>query len=303
LRFSVALRAPWFWDEGYVVEAAQSLSHAQRAQVSGLWEDGFFPLSTSILAPLTAAPWWRGAGQGRAAGCAGLGLAAAGSGDLVVGLVGLAFGRARFGIWRGGHLRGHVLQRGPWWPAFYHHLAVAFLLAALLEGLALFQEPRPKAGTLARASLWSGLAVAVAYWLWWLPVTWAALLLWKRPQGWAKALPWLALAPACVLGLALARTRPAPPGACAVCLGPAMFPRRRTGGVLESHRADLMACPFWPWPVGSGLAARLKRGAWLWLALLGRWPHWSRYASAGTSAASPIPSNWRRPWRPWARPG
>ena len=57
LRLGVALRAPWFWDEGYVVEAAQGLSHGQRPQVSGLWEDGFFPLSTSQLAPLSAAPF------------------------------------------------------------------------------------------------------------------------------------------------------------------------------------------------------------------------------------------------------
>ncbi|MGH7441458.1 MAG: hypothetical protein ACREKE_02165, partial [bacterium] len=62
-RIHVALTAPWYWDEGYVAELAHALGSFARPHVGGLWEDGFLPLSTSVLAPLSAmpfacAPWW-----------------------------------------------------------------------------------------------------------------------------------------------------------------------------------------------------------------------------------------------------
>ena len=271
LRLNVALRAPWFWDEGYVVEAAQSLSHGQRPQVSGLWEDGFFPLSTSVLAPLTAAPLLALAPAKHAMLAARVwALLLQGLAMVLLAWLGSRLRSPGLGLGAAAIYAGMSYSVAHGGRAFYHHLAVVFLLAALLEGLALFDKERTKAGSLARASLWSGLAAAVAYWLWWLPAVWAGLLLWKRPQGWAKALPWVALAPLAVLGLALAQdwdgawwSLRSLAWASQVAAPQGMLAQLKAAG------ANFKGLPFLAVGLlGTVWAAWQLRGAWAWLGLL-----------------------------------
>lgn len=196
-RLWVALSAPWYWDEGYMAELARALGSLRRPQLGALWQDGFFPLSTSILAPLSAAPfanspWW--------SAMTGVRLWAVLLEALALVLVAtLAAKKAAprrallaaafyaflpFAVQHGGR-------------AFYHHLAVVFVLLTLAGGQDIFDEDRQ--GHWTATSLCAGLAVATCYWLWWLPLTWAALLAAKRPAGWVRALPWMALAPTAAL--------------------------------------------------------------------------------------------------------
>jgi hypothetical protein len=152
--------------------------------------------------------------------------------------------------------------------AFYHHLAVVLLLAALLESLELFSgEPRPAA--LARASLWSGLAAAVAYWLWCVPLVWGLLLLWKRPQGWVRALPWLLLPPLAVVAAGVA---PDPAGAAwsvRSLLWTSTLAAPKGWSFFSAAYADLKGLPFLVAGLAGVLAAAWRlRGAWAWLALL-----------------------------------
>ncbi|HXB97978.1 MAG TPA: hypothetical protein VNZ54_07985 [bacterium] len=269
LRLSVALRAPWFWDEGYVVEAAQCLSHGERPQVSGMWEDGFFPLSTSVLAPASAAPLLAMASGPDAMLAARIwavllqGLAMVLLAWLGLRLAGPGLGLAAAGIYA---VMSFSVAHGG--RAFYHHLAVVFLLAALLEGLGLFEDnPGPTA--LARASLWSGLAAAVAYWLWCVPLVWVGLLLWKRPPGWAKALPWVALAPLVVLVTAVA---PDPAGAAwsvRSLLWTSGLAAPQGWAFFTAAFADLKGLPFLVAGLAGMVAAAWRgRGAWPWLALI-----------------------------------
>jgi len=269
LRLSVALRAPWFWDEGYVVEAAQDLSHGERPQVSGLWEDGFFPLSTSQLAPLSAAPLLALAPSQDALLAARIwalllqGLAIALLAWLGLRLGGPALGLAAAALYA--CMSFSVAHGG---RAFYHHLAVVLMLAALLDGLEIFgADPRPAA--LARASLWSGLAAAVAYWLWCLPLVWGLLLLWKRPRGWARALPWLALPPLAVVAAGVA---PDPAGAAwslRSLLWTSTLAAPKGWSFFTAAYADLKGLPFLLAGLAGMLAAAWRlRGAWAWLALL-----------------------------------
>jgi hypothetical protein len=270
LRLAVALRAPWFWDEGYMVEAAQSVAHAHRPQVSGLWEDGFFPLSTSVLAPLSAAPLLAlvpgpdamTAARVWAVLLEGLVL-------LLLARLGLRLGGPALGLAAAGlyALMPYAVEHGG--RCFYHHLAVVFLMAALADGLDLFQEARP--ASLIRASLWSGLAAAGAYWLWWLPLLWGALLIWRRPRAWGKALLWAAAAP---LGILVVNVAPDPAGAwwsIRSLLGASTTDSPKgLGALIQAAAADLGRLPFLTAGLlGMGAAAwSARRGAWVWLATL-----------------------------------
>jgi hypothetical protein len=195
-RLFVVLNAPWYWDEGYVAELARCLGALHRPQLGALWQDGFFPLSTSILAPLSAAPF---AALPWCSAMTGARLWALGLDALALGLVAaLAWKRAsprRVLMAAASYaLLPFAAEHGG--RAFYHHLAVLFVLLTLAYGQSVFDSEDPRSGANVKASLFAGLALATCYWLWWLPLSWAAVLVAKRPAGWARALPWMALAPA-----------------------------------------------------------------------------------------------------------
>jgi len=196
-RLSVALSAPWYWDEGYMAELAGALSTLSRAHVGGLWEDGFSPLSTSFLAPLSAAPfasapWWS---------------AMTGVRLWAVFLDCLALGALVALVRPSVHPRRALLAAACYallpfaaefgGRAFYHHFAVVLMLAALALGRGLFSGEKTPPVT--AASLCAGLAAGTCYWLWWLPATWILLLAWKRPRGWILGLLWTALPPVALM--------------------------------------------------------------------------------------------------------
>jgi hypothetical protein len=322
LRLQVARHAPCFWDEGYLVEAAQSLAHAQRPQVSGLWQDGFFPLSTSALAPLSLAPLLALA-PGPQALMAGRLWAL-----LLQGLALLLLARAgaRLGGWALGLLAAATYAAMPFavehgGRCFYHHLAVVLLLAAVNDGLEAHHSGR--AAALARASLWGGLAVAVAYWLWWLPLAWAGLLLARRPRGWGLALGLAALGPCAALAVNVA---PDPPGAWwsmkSLLWTSGLNAPHGAQALVSAVGADLTGLPFLAvGALGLLLAAWRWRGPWAWLALLGAlctlepirqrgaipgiaYPFQLAAPLAALGAAALALAAWRSasPWRRWLAP-
>jgi hypothetical protein len=264
LRLAVALRAPWYWDEGYMAELARALGRVARPQVGGLWEDGFFPLSTSLLAPLSAAPfanapWWTAITGVRLWAVLLEGL------SLLL-LARLAFQRAA--PWRAlaaaaaYAFLGFAVEHGG--RGFYHHLAVPLVLATLLGGQALFQ-PGAR-GRWGLVSFGAGLAVAACYWLWWLPLSWALLLLWRRPPGWLRALPWMALAPLAAVAINL---WPDPAGGlwsvrCMLSTSSAGGPQG-LAALGRALGADLWALPFLAVGLlGLALAAWREGGRWGW---------------------------------------
>ena len=265
LRLWVALHAPWYWDEGYVVELARSLARGGRPQVGGLWQDGFFPLSTSLLAPLTVTPfavvpWWSPMTGARVWAVLLEGLTL-----LLVALLGRRAGSARLGLLAAACYAALPLAVELGGRAFYHHLAVVFLLAALLKGAGAF-EAAPRRGDAAWAGLAAGLAVATCYWLWWLPLGLGLLLLWRRPPGWWVGLAWAALPPLAVLALNL---WPDPAGA--VWSVRSLLRASSAGGPrglaawAHALAQDLGAFSVLPLGLaGLGLAARREGGAWLW---------------------------------------
>lgn len=263
-RLAVALRAPWYWDEGYMAELAHALGRLGRAQVGALWEDGFFPLSTSLLAPLSAAPWanapWWTAITGVrlwAVLLEGLSLAL---------LARLAFRSRspRLALATAACYAGLSFAAEHGGRGFYHHLAVPFVLAALLLGQDLFEPGRRV--RVAWVSLSAGLAVAACYWLWWLPLSWAVLLAWKRPRGWLWGLPWMAAAPAAALALNL---WPDLTGGlwslrCLLATSSVGGPHG-VAALARALGADLRALPFLAVGLlGLGLAAWREGGRWGW---------------------------------------
>jgi len=269
LRLAVALRAPWFWDEGYMVEAAQSMAHGQKPQVSGLWEDGFFPLSTSLLAPLSAAPllalvpgpYAMTATRLWAVLMEGLVL-------FLLARVGRRFGSPILGLVAAGvyAVMPFAVEHGG--RCFYHHLAVVFMMAALADGLDLFEGGRP--ASLVRASLWNGFAAALAYWLWWLPLIWMALVLWKRPLRWGQYLLWTAIAP---LGVLFINIAPDPAGAWwsirSLIWTSTVAAPHGLQACFKAAAADLTGLPFLvAGLIGLGFAAWRRQGPWAWPALL-----------------------------------
>lgn len=199
LRLGVAFTAPWYWDEGYVAELAQSLAKGGRPSLGGLWHDGFFPLSTPALlpwsaAPLAALPFWDAMtgvrvwaafwdtacilllfGLGRRWGGAALGWLAAG-----------AYAVLPFAVAHGGR-------------AFYHHPSAAFLVLGVWLGLRALEDGQRRAT--AWAGLCQGLALATCYWAWGLPLSWLLALLWRQPARFGLALAWMVPAPTAVLAL------------------------------------------------------------------------------------------------------
>ncbi|HXB96514.1 MAG TPA: hypothetical protein VNZ54_00585, partial [bacterium] len=263
-RLAVALRAPWYWDEGYMAELARALGHWGRPQAGGLWEDGFFPLSTSLLAPLSAAPlanapWWTA--------MTGVRLWAVLLEALSLGLL-ARLAHQRASPWRAlaaaaaYALLSFAAEHGG--RGFYHHLAVPLVLATLLAGQAVFENPGR--GPWRRVSFCAGLAVAACYWLWWLPLSWAVLLAWRRPQGWRAALPWAAAAPVAAVACNL---WPDPAGGlwsvrCLLATSSAGGPHGLAAWAAALG-ADLAALPFLAVGLlGLAVAAWKDGGRWGW---------------------------------------
>jgi len=264
-RLVVALTAPWYWDEGYVAELARAVGACTRPHVGGLWDDGFFPLTTSILAPLSAAPfastpWW--------SAMVGVRLWAVSLECLtMLGLIRLALPSVRprlallalvcyaflpFAAEYGGR-------------AFYHHLALPLLVAALSWGRSLFDGDEPP--SVIPASLCSGLAMASCYWLWWLPASWAVLLAWKRPRGWVYGLALTTLPALAVLAL---NFWPDPSGTWWSVGGILTLSHEGGAHDLPSLMAALKSLfttlPFFlPGLVGLSWAAVREKGPWPWL--------------------------------------
>jgi hypothetical protein len=264
-RLSVALSAPWYWDEGYVVELSRSLASFARPQVGAFWEDGFFPLTTSFIAPLSAMPFtawgawspmtgarvWAVLLEGAAMGLLALLARKEGRPALTLAVLG-AYALLPFAIRHGGR-------------AFYHHFGVALALAAIYLGQGLFEKGAP--ARLAAASLCAGLAAACCYWIWWLPLSLAALLAVKRPAGWMAALPWAGLPLAAVLAL---NFWPDPEGAQWSVRSMLMV--SRAGGPqdaaawLGALAANFRELPFLALGLlGLAVAAAREGGRWGWL--------------------------------------
>ncbi|HXC62994.1 MAG TPA: hypothetical protein VNZ67_01490, partial [bacterium] len=263
-RLAVALRAPWYWDEGYMAELSHALGRLGRAQVGGLWEDGFFPLSTSVLAPLSAAPlanapWWPAITGVRLWAVLLEGLSMALLARLAYRSRSPWLALATAGCYAGLSFAAEHGGRG-----FYHHLAVPFVLATLLVGQEVFEPGRRVRVALVSSS--AGLAVAACYWLWWLPLSWAVLLAWKRPQGWLRGLPWMAAAPLAAVALNL---WPDPVGGlwsvrCMLATSSVGGPHGLVA-LAMALAADLRALPFLAVGLlGLGLAARREGGRWGW---------------------------------------
>jgi hypothetical protein len=135
-RLAVALSASWAGDEGYMAELARGLGSWRRPQISGLWQDGFFPLSAGPLAalsalPLAEAPWWNALTGVRlwavlTEGLAVCLLAALGRSQSIPNQRRMFVAAALYAV-----LPFAVAFGG---RAYYHHLAVLFLLATLLFG-------------------------------------------------------------------------------------------------------------------------------------------------------------------------
>jgi hypothetical protein len=263
-RLAVALNAPWYWDEGYMAELARRLASLQRPQLGALWQDGFFPLSTSILAPLSAAPL---AGLSWCSPMTGVRLWAILLEGLALGLLAalarkhasprrVLFAAACYAF------LPFAAEHGG--RAFYHHLAVVFVLLTLAWGQAVFEEDRQ--GPWIRTSLCAGLAAATCYWLWWLPLTWAVLLVSRRPAGWRGALPWMATAPALALAINL---WPHVPGALwsirSLLWTSSIGGPHGLGAWGRALVSDFRALPFLAVGLaGLGWAALREGGRWKW---------------------------------------
>jgi hypothetical protein len=173
-------RAPCYWDEGYVAQVASDLGRGQRPQAGELWEDGFFPLTASFLAPLSAAPFTRLPGQDALhairlwAACLG------GMSVLLLGLLGGRLGGAGLGLAAAAALAAAPLGVALGALGLYHALGSYLSLAALLLRLRAGEDADPVNawGSL----LAGGLAWASCYWLWWLPLCLGLSLAWERPR-------------------------------------------------------------------------------------------------------------------------
>jgi hypothetical protein len=186
LRYSNGRTAPCYWDEGYVAQIASDLGRGQRPQAGELWEDGFFPLTASFLAPLSAAPFTRLPGQDALhavrlwAACLG------GLSVLLLGLLGRRLGGTGLGLAAAAILAAAPLPVALGALGLYHALGTVLTLAALLLRLRAGEDAEPFN---AWASLVAGgLAWATCYWLWWLPVCLGLSLAWERRRWIVPAL-------------------------------------------------------------------------------------------------------------------
>jgi hypothetical protein len=201
LRVREARHAAWYWDEGFVAQVAADLGRGQRPQAGELWEDGFFPLTASFLAPASAAPFTRLPGHNA---LQAVRLWAALLGGLAVwllGRVGWRLGGPALGLAAAAALAVAPAAVALGALGLYHALGTVLALGALLARLRWQDEGRD---ALAWTALWlGGLAWAACYWLWWLPLALGLSLAWQRPR-WAWPAAALGAGPlALVLGLQL----------------------------------------------------------------------------------------------------
>lgn len=205
LRLWRALHADWYWDEGYLADVAWDLGRFQRPRSGALWFNGFLPLTTSWLAPLTAAPFtWLFSSpllavRVWASFCGAVTVA-------FTGLAGRRLGGRRLGLVAAGLLAvgGFPVALGG--LALYHSLSAGLAMAALW-----LASPVPDGGW--EAPDWAplamaGLSVVGCYWMWWLPLVMLLASAGRgRDEGWSRWGPRLAWAfgPAAAwLGLAFA---------------------------------------------------------------------------------------------------
>jgi hypothetical protein len=168
LRIWRACSADWYWDEGYLAELALDLGRLQRPHSGALWFNGVLPITSSWLAPLSAAPFtWFFPKNALLA----VRLWAAVLGAVSVVLLGLA--GQRLGGWKLGLPAAALFSVGPFPVAFgglglYHHLSCALALASLWTAL----PPLPDEQAPPDWVPWllAGLSAASCYWLWWLPL-------------------------------------------------------------------------------------------------------------------------------------
>jgi hypothetical protein len=261
LRLWRAWHAAWYWDEGYLTEISGDLARGLRPRSGALWFNGLLPLTTSWLAPLSAAPFhWLVPGPGlwavRVWACTLESVSL-----LAVARIGWALGGPVAGLGAAA-----VLALGPL-PVtlgslgLYHHLGSALALLAWVAAL----EPQPPDG---RGPRWgpyllAGLAVLACYWLWWVPL---GLLFW-RPRSRPLAWPWRLLllgGPLALQGAWLLGRGGPDAGAMMGSLASFSAPWGGLGVLLVSARAYPLA-----WG-GLALMALLPRGQrWAWVAWLG----------------------------------
>jgi hypothetical protein len=166
LRFWRARSAAWYWDEGYLTEWSMDLAAGQRGHAGALWQNGLLPLTTSLLAPLSAAPFVRFF-PGEALLAVRLWAAVLSAlSALLLGLIGRRLERPGAGL-----LAALFFAAGPLPVALgalgiYHHLACALALAAYWLWLAQAREGWRYWAPFALA----GLALASCYWMFWLPL-------------------------------------------------------------------------------------------------------------------------------------
>jgi hypothetical protein len=197
LRAWQGLHAAWYWDEGYMGQIAMDLGHGHRPQAGALWEDGFFPLSASWLAPLSAAPFTRLPGLDPLAACRLWAALLGGLGAWLLGRVGSALAGPRLGLAAAAAYALSPVCIGLGALGIYHALGMALALAAVLLRLSAEASER----RLHTALLLGGLAWASCYWLWWLPLGLGLSVL-RLERRWAwVALAWGAAPLALVLSL------------------------------------------------------------------------------------------------------
>jgi hypothetical protein len=276
LRLWRAHAADWYWDEGYLAELALDLGHLQRPHSGALWFNGVLPLTTSWLAPLSAAPFtWIFPTNALAA----VRLWSSLLGGLSV--LGLGLAGRRLGGWRLGLSAATLFAVGPF-PvalgglALYHHLSCALALASLWAAL----PPMPGEWEAPDWTPWllAGLSAAACYWMWWLPLALCFKPSGPRPKARLLHLA-LGFGP---LGLALGLS---------LTLGGAdaraMWKGMLSYNYLSRYLADLSKFPNFypvPWKAAFGpFISEMARFLWLypvaWLGLAGliltrRRPFW-----------------------------
>jgi hypothetical protein len=183
---------PWYQDEGVTAEMAACLAAGRTPAIGAVKQNGLLPLSSSLLAPATISPLIRilGLDPMRAARlwAVFLGLACV----ALLALTGLVLARPLWGLASALFFAALPLAVDLGRMAFYHHLAAALSLLCLLAARQYLAKGRKLA--LAATSVLAGLALASAYWLFWLLPLLAALAV-KRRQ--ARELAW-ALPLACL---------------------------------------------------------------------------------------------------------
>jgi hypothetical protein len=182
LRVKRALWAPWYWDEGYLTEWAMDLAAGQAGHAGALWQNGLLPLTTSLLAPLSAAPFIKLLPVEALLAVRIWAAVLSGISALLLGLIGRRLERPGTGLFAAALFAAAPLPLALGALGIYHHLACALVLAAYWLWL---RDGKEAWAPYALA----GLALAACYWLLWLPL---GLVL---AAGWSRRtqVRWLAL--------------------------------------------------------------------------------------------------------------